>query len=86
MNRHKYTGWTVDDPTPRHIVGGPLTGWAYTDAIRQYKCPKCGSDPGYYCESKSGRKASVPHQERVGLLTTVQWDNCSVSSSLSVGG
>ena len=65
MNKFEYIGWTKDDPTPRHIVGGPPTGWIFSDAIRLAKCPNCGSDPGYLCETPKGRKASHPHGERV---------------------
>ena len=78
MNNHKYIGWTADDPTPRHIIGGPITGWAFSDAVRQHKCPKCGSDPGYLCESPKGRKIDPPHSARVACLTSDQWAACQV--------
>jgi hypothetical protein len=76
MNKHPYIGWTTDDQTPRHIVGGPLTGWAWSDTVRQHKCPKCGSDPGYECESAKGRKVWPPHMSRVDQLTDEQFNNC----------
>lgn len=76
MNKHKHIGWTTDDPTPRHIIGGPLTGWMFSDATRQCKCPKCGSDPGYECETPKGYKAKYPHSERLAYLTPAQVDNC----------
>ena len=75
-NLHPYIGWTEDDKTPRQIVGGPLTGWAYSDTVRQHKCPKCGSDPGYECQSPKGRKVWPPHGERVQQLTKEQWKAC----------
>jgi hypothetical protein len=68
MNKHPYIGWTNDDPTPRHIIGGSLTGWQYTDANRQVKCPKCGSDPGYLCETPKGEKCATPHWQRTKEL------------------
>lgn len=72
MNKHKYIGWTTDDRTPRHIVGGPPTGWAFSDAVRRHTCPTCGSEPGYECETKSGRKKWPPHQERYMLTEQFQ--------------
>jgi len=75
VNKHEYIGWTIDDPTSRHIVGGPLTGWIFSDTNRQVKCPLCNSDPGYYCETPTGRKVKggVPHSERVQEFT--KWKN-----------
>lgn len=52
------------DAQGNHVIGGPLTGWASSDAVRQSKCPRCGSDPGYHCDTPSGRKAWPPHHER----------------------
>lgn len=75
MNKYPYIGWTEDDPTPRHIVGGPLTGWILSDANRQIKCSKCGSDPGYLCETPKGKKARYAHDERVSeWMATQQQD------------
>lgn len=78
MNKHEYIGWTDDNPTPRHIVGGPITGWATSDAVRQHKCPKCNSDPGYYCESAKGRKVWPPHSDRIAQLTLKQVKACQI--------
>jgi hypothetical protein len=65
MNRHPHMGWTQYDSTPRHTIGGQLTGWRYTDATRHVKCPKCGSDAGYVCETPKGRKSTSPHWQRM---------------------
>jgi hypothetical protein len=65
MNKHVYIGWTNDDKTPRQIIGGPLTGWMFSDVVRHAKCPKCQSDPGYECESAKGRKVWPPHGDRI---------------------
>lgn len=51
-----------------HIVKGPLTGWILSDAVRQSTCPKCESDPGYHCQTPSGRKAWPPHAQRTDAL------------------
>lgn len=72
MNKHKYLGLAINADTGKpegnamvHVIGGPLTGWSFSDAVRQRKCPKCGSDPGYYCQTPTGRKAWPPHVERI---------------------
>ena len=42
----------------------PLTGWWFTDAVRQVACPKCGQPAGHHCTTPKGRKAWPPHGER----------------------
>lgn len=59
-NKYKYL-----DAKGNHVTGGAATGWAFTDAVRQSKCPKCGSDPGYHCETPGGRKVWPPHNLRI---------------------
>jgi protein-disulfide isomerase len=64
MNKHKYL-----DSDGKHAIGGNLTGWIFTDAVRQVSCPKCGSGAGYICETPKGRKAWPPHNDRVSTLS-----------------
>lgn len=59
-NKYKYL-----DADGKHSTRGPATGWVYSDAVRKSKCPKCGSDHGYHCETPKGRKVWPPHAERV---------------------
>jgi hypothetical protein len=61
MDKHKYT--LRDGTTP--AVGSKPTGWAFSDAVIQRSCPRCGSSAGFHCESPSGRKAWPPHDDRV---------------------
>ncbi len=63
-NKFKYL-----DSKGNHLVGGKLTGWAFTDAVRQNSCSKCGSNPGYHCQTPGGRKAWPPHNQRFPLTT-----------------
>lgn len=44
---------------------GEATGLAFSDAIIQRPCPKCGCSAGFYCEVPSGRKRTAPHNARV---------------------
>lgn len=60
MNKYKLL-----DKNGKHLVGQKSTGWAFTDAVMMHKCEKCGSEPGYHCESPSGRKVWPPHSARV---------------------
>lgn len=53
------------DPTD---LKEPLTGWAFTDAVRQMGCPKCKAEPGKDCRTPKGRKAWPPHGERTSAL------------------
>lgn len=59
-NKHPYL-----DNKGKHVVGGPLTGWVFADVNRHTACPKCGSDPGYCCQTPKGKKAATPHNERL---------------------
>lgn len=49
-------------------MGAPLTGWMYTDARQQVPCARCGAEPGQPCRQPAGRKAAVPHGERLRAL------------------
>lgn len=60
-NKRAYTNREGVTPQP----GSPSTGWAFTDAVIQRDCPRCGCHAGFYCETPSGRKAWPPHPERV---------------------
>lgn len=64
INKHMYFRNGI------HIVGGPLTGWQISDSIAHVKCPRCKSDPGYRCQSPSGRKSFSAHAERLKLFNT----------------
>jgi len=48
------------------FTGEPITDspWMFTATTAKVKCPKCGSDPGFYCETPKGRQASEPHTAR----------------------
>ena len=46
----------------------PLTGWAFTDAVKQVDCPKCAVKAGAQCRTPKGRKAWPPHGERTKVL------------------
>lgn len=76
LNNNVYIGWTVDDPTPRQIVGIP-SGWAFSDAVRMHWCPKCGSFAGFHCQGPSGRKIWPPHSDRIAKLTAEQIKECT---------
>lgn len=69
------------------VIGGPSTGWAWTDAYRQRKCPRCGSDPGFHCETPGGRRCWPPHRERVviGPEHEVQAISCGDLSRILKG-
>lgn len=60
QNNFKYL-----DDQGNHIVKGSLTGWLYSDAVRQNKCSKCGSEPGFHCETPKNKKAWPPHSQRL---------------------
>jgi hypothetical protein len=68
MNKFKYL-----DSKGEHVVGGKLTGWVHTDMVRQGKCPRCGSDAGYHCETESGKKVWPPHSDRVPAGYISSW-------------
>ena len=76
LNKHVYIGWTVDDPTPRQIVGIP-SGWAFSDAVSMHWCPTCGSFAGFHCQGPKGRKVWPPHSARVAKLTPEQMEACT---------
>jgi hypothetical protein len=40
-------------------------GWRFTNATLLVACPRCGSEAGFYCQYPSGRRAFVPHTERM---------------------
>jgi hypothetical protein len=60
MNRHKYI-----DADGEHKVGGTVTGFLHSDAVTHGSCPRCGSDPGFHCQSASGRRVWPPHRQRL---------------------
>jgi hypothetical protein len=62
MNKHKYK------IRGGHVPKGPLTGWIFSDAVLQIKCPRCKSTEGYCCERPKGRQAWPPHVERIRLF------------------
>ena len=61
MGKHRYM--LRDGTTPE--VGSKPTGWAFSDAVIQRGCSRCGSSPGFHCESPRGRKVWPPHDDRV---------------------
>lgn len=61
MDKYRYKNSAGETPPP----GSPSTGWAFSDAIIQRPCPKCGCSAGFYCEVPSGRKRTAPHNARV---------------------
>jgi hypothetical protein len=70
MNKYKAMGYRTGAPGEplEHIIGGTPTKWMNTNANRFAKCPKCGSDPGYLCQTPKGNKAQQPHIERLLAL------------------
>lgn len=61
MDKYRYKNSAGETPPP----GSLSTGWAFSDAIIQRPCPKCGCAAGFYCEVPSGRKRTAPHSVRV---------------------
>lgn len=47
------------------------SGWEYTDANRFVSCPKCDMGPGDRCRTPKGRKAEIPHFERLIRLRKI---------------
>lgn len=67
-NKHKYMVYV--DPSNvlsnemSHKIGGELTKAYYSNLCSHGTCSKCGSEPGYYCQTPKGRKVWPPHTER----------------------
>jgi hypothetical protein len=47
------------------MIGGMLTGDSAVDAVTHVSCPRCGSDPGFHCQTTAGRRVWPPHRHRV---------------------
>jgi hypothetical protein len=60
--KHPYT-----DYAGKQVIGGPLTGSAFNDAVIQVACAKCGVHAGFYCETPKGKKVWPPHTKRLEL-------------------
>jgi hypothetical protein len=61
MDKFQYIDANGVTPLP----GSKSTGWATSDAVIQRACPKCGSNAGFLCETKGGRKTWPPHSQRI---------------------
>ena len=56
------------DKKGNRIIGGKLTGWVFSDAVRQTHCPKCQSSAGYHCQTPKGKQTWPPHTQRLQEL------------------
>ena len=67
LNRHRYKllcgSFWLAPPPPDY-----RTGWPHMDAVIGAKCGRCQSDPGFYCQSRTGAKVWPPHSSRFGLV------------------
>ena len=58
--------------------------WLYSRIVVQYPCPRCGAQPGFYCETPTGRKAWPPHVVRGLELTQEDIDACRVAPGVYI--
>ena len=57
--------------------------WMRVAAVQETKCPLCGSDPGYYCETPAGCRSDAPHARRVqAMLKTTDYRRFQVPLAL----
>jgi hypothetical protein len=58
----------------------PYSGFSFTNAVQNCACSRCGAEPKESCCRPNGRKANVPHMERIYALKQQYPDIFSLST------